>query len=288
MDDASPPPRGRVLAFAYDGSLNGDWVAHYAVRFARNTPARTLRLVHVHAGSPEAHLGERIARIAEECKVLGVVLETELVRNPGGDVAASLLELVPLGTTLIAGIRPRPRNRAFLAGSLSARLFDAGRFPVIAVRVNHPGVLGQPGRVLLPIAAHPRAAANALPVLRLLGDDLHDVHVLFVREVSPVRSRILSRDRTESLLAQGRTLAASVEEALRAGLAPHRLGLDSGVVVSDDTQREILLSAGKHRSRLICLGASRRTLPRRLRHGGLIEAVLRDAPSDVAVYRSVD
>lgn len=113
MDDASPHPRGRVLVFAYDGSLNGDWVAHYAVRFARN-------------------------------------------------------------------------------------------------------------------------------------------------------------------------------RQLRAGLAPHRFGLDSGVVVSDDTPREILLSAARHRSRLVCLGASRRTLPRRLLQGSLIEAVLRDAPSDVAVYRSVD
>ena len=40
MDDASPHPRGRVLVFAYDGSLNGDWVAHYAVRFARNRQLR--------------------------------------------------------------------------------------------------------------------------------------------------------------------------------------------------------------------------------------------------------
>ena len=33
-----------VLVFAYDGTLNGDWVAHYAVRFARHTPERRLRL----------------------------------------------------------------------------------------------------------------------------------------------------------------------------------------------------------------------------------------------------
>ena len=26
-----------MLVFAYDGSLNGDWVAHYAVRFAVHT-----------------------------------------------------------------------------------------------------------------------------------------------------------------------------------------------------------------------------------------------------------
>jgi hypothetical protein len=37
-----------VLVFVYDGSLNGDWVAH----FAANTPERRLRLLHVHDRSP--------------------------------------------------------------------------------------------------------------------------------------------------------------------------------------------------------------------------------------------
>ena len=32
-----------MLVFAYDGSLNGDWIAHYAVRFALATPARLCR-----------------------------------------------------------------------------------------------------------------------------------------------------------------------------------------------------------------------------------------------------
>ena len=72
-----------MLVFAYDGSLNGDWVAHYAVRFAANTPARTLRLVHVADAPPESSLDERIARIADESKVLGVALETELAPRRG-------------------------------------------------------------------------------------------------------------------------------------------------------------------------------------------------------------
>lgn len=275
-----------MLVFAYDGSLNGDWVAHYAVRFARNTSARRLRLLHVQSGAPESRLDERIARIDDECKVLGVHLESELVPSRGADVAERLLELVPAGAMVVCGTRTRPRNFALLAGTVSARLLEAGRFPVVAIRVVHPGVLGQPGSVLLPLADRPRSSANVLPMLRLLGGDLRRLHVLFVREVSRLRLRFLGVQAAERLLAGGRAIVASIEDELRAGLASHHFELDSTVVVSSDAPREILLHAGKLRSRLICLAASKRTLPQRLVYGNPIELVLRDAPSDVAVYRS--
>ena len=256
------------------------------MRFAANTSARQLRLVHVQDGASESHLQERITRIADECKVLGVHLETELVPSRGGDVAETLLELVPAGAMVVAGTRARPRNFALLAGTVGARLLEAGRFPVVAIRVVHPGVLGQPGSVLLPIADRPRPSANALPLLRLLGEDLRYLHVLFVRELSRFRFRVLGTRTAERLLTEGRAFVAPIEDELRDGLAPHRFEIDSTVVVSDDAPKEIVLHAGKHRSRLICLAASKRTLPQRLVFGNPIELILRDAPSDVAVYRS--
>jgi hypothetical protein len=277
-----------VLVFAYDGSLNGDWVAHYAARFAANAPERRLRLVHVHEASSASQLEERIARIAAECKVLGVALETDLVAPAGPDVAARLLERVPQGATLIAGTRARQRNSVFLAGTVAARLLEAGRFPVIAIRVVHPGVLGQPGSVLLPLAASPRSTARALFLLRLLGDDLHYLHVLFVHELPRLRHRILTGERARRPLVERRAFVASVEEALRTGLAPHRFQLDSSVVVSGDASREVLLHATKYRSRLICLDASETKSPSRLFYRDPIEQILRDPPSDVAVYRSLD
>jgi nucleotide-binding universal stress UspA family protein len=276
-----------VLVLAYDGSLNGDWVSHYAVRFAANTPTRTLRLVHVTDGASESGLGERIARIADECKVLGVVLETELPPRRGVGVAETLLELVPERATLIAGLRARPRNRAVLAGTVSARLLEAGRFSVVAVRVVHPGVLGQPGSVLLPIAGRPHQAALALPLLRLLGRDLQHLHLLFVREVSGLRFRFMSQEGADELLARGRALVAPIEDELRAGLASFRFQLDSSVAVSENARNEIMLWASKLRSRLIGLGASRRTLLQRVVSGNPVEHLLRDAPADVAVYRTV-
>lgn len=277
-----------MLVFAYDGSLNGDWVAHYAVRFAANTSARALRLLHVYDRTPESHVRERIARIADECGVLGVALETELVARGLADVAARLLDIVPDGATLIAGTRAKPRGLALLAGTVAARLLQEGRFPVITIRVVHPGVLGQPGSVLLPLEPGPRSAANATPLLGLLGADLRRLHLLFVREVSRLRFRLLSGEAAERLLAEGRAMVAPIERDLRARLTPHSFELDSSVVVSDDVPKEIALAAGRYRSRLICLGASARALPRRLVFADPIEEVLRDAPADVALYWSAD
>ncbi len=275
-----------MLVFAYDGSLNGDWVAHYAVRFAANTPERRLRVVHVHDGAPEVHLAERLARIAAECEIVGVEVESELVPGGRGHVAERLIQAVPAGATLVAGTRARPRGGALLAGTVSAKLLESADFPVIALHVAHPGVLGQPGRVLLPLSRRADPIENAVPLLKLLAHDLHHVHVLFVRELSHLRFRLLGAEAAERLLVEGRAFLAPVEDALRQALASHPFALDSTVVLSDDTPREILLHARRHHARLICLAASRRTLPHRLVYGSPVELVLRAAPADVAIYRS--
>lgn len=278
-----------MLVYAYDGSLNGDWVAHYAVRFAATTPERRLRLLHVHDGHPADDLSQRIARIADECALAGVELEPELHPAAGRTVADRLLALVPpgAGTMLVAGTRTRARNLAFLAGTVSARLLAADHCSVVAIRVVQPGVLGQPGRVLLPVAGHPRGARHALPLLRHLAPDLRQLHLLLVHELSRLRFRVLRPERARRLHDEGQAYVARVESEVRAALAPHELGLDASVVISDDAPKEILIFAAKLRSRLVCLGASERSLPQLWAFGNPIEQVLREAPCDVAVYRSV-
>ncbi len=277
-----------MLHFAYDGSLYGDWLAHYAVRLAAHSEERRLHLVHVRDASRTNGVLERIDRIRDECRVFGVTLEPELVS--GADrVAEVLLERVPSGAEhlLVCGTRARARNLAFLAGTVSARLLARGRCSVVAFRVVSPGILGQPGRLLLPFAGHPRGASFAIPLLRRFGADLEQLHVLFVREVSRLRFRALSAQAAEGLLAEGRAFALRLEQELRDALG-EGFELDASVVVSDDLPKEILVHAGKLRSRLICLGASERSLPERLVYGNPIEVILRDAPCDVAIYRSID
>ncbi len=191
-------------------SASSGW--HYAARFASNAEDRRLRLVHVHDGSPALHLPERIERIAEECRRLGVTLEPELhVRGAEGGGRAAHRGLVPPGreTTLVCGTRARPRKLAFLAGTVSARLLEAARFRVVALRVVQPGVLGQPGRVLLPLAERAAGAAHALPLFRLLGGDLRRLHVLFVRELSRLRFVCVEPlEALEGLLENGRAFVA--------------------------------------------------------------------------------
>ena len=205
----------------------------------------------------------------------------------GRGVTEVLLERVPPGkdTLLVTGTRARPRNMALLAGTVSARLLAKGRCSIVAVRVVHPGILGQPGRVLLPLAGHPRGASHAVSLLSLLGADLVQLHVLLVREVSRARFRILSAEAAERLMADGRAFVGRVEDELGAALDLSSVIVDASVVVSDDVPKEILVAAVRHNERLICLGASERSFPERLFYGDPIEQILRDAPCDVAVYR---
>ena len=119
-----------MITFAYDGTLNGDWVAHYATRFAANEPDRRLRLLHVREEAAASTAIERlIAAIGAECALLGVALEPEVHSADDKGIAARLLELAPIGpdALLVCGTRARPRNFAFLEGTVSQRLLQAGR-----------------------------------------------------------------------------------------------------------------------------------------------------------------
>lgn len=271
-----------MLALAYDGSVNGDWVAHYATRFATRTAHRRLRVLHVHAGEPEAHVLAGLARIDEACKREGVALERELLSRGGGTVADRISGALPGEATLIAGTRARARRMALLAGTVTAELMASSSLRVVALRVVHPGVLGQPGRALLPVGE--RGAEDALPLLRLLGPDLRRLHLLHVKEVSRLRFRLLSQRGAARLAAEAERVVADAERTLAAALGAAAPALEASAVVSDDAAKEILIHAGRHRSRLVCLGATRDTLPGRLIVANPIEQVLREAPCDVAVY----
>jgi nucleotide-binding universal stress UspA family protein len=279
-----------MLVFAYDGSLNGDWVAHYAVCFAAAMPGRQLRLLHVYDEQPVAELAPRIARIAEECALLGVELQTELQARAHASVVERLMARLPRDpdTIVIVGTRSRPRDRAFLAGTVAAALFAVAPCGVIAMRVLHPAALGQPGRVLLALTGEPRAARQAFPLLRILGPDLRQLHLLIVRELSRLRFRLLRPTSGQRLLNVGHRVTQQIEEELRTALAAHPHLLDTTVVVSDDAPKEILACAARLRSRLICLGTAASALPRRLHYGHPLERILRETPCDVAVYRTIE
>lgn len=272
-----PAPPARELVFAYDGSLHGDWVAHYAIRFAASRTPRRLRLVHV-AGDPPTALPAQLDRIAAECAVLGVALTAEVVDRGGADVPARLLAVVPPGAIVITGTRARPRARGFLGGTASARLLTAERIGVIALRIVQPGVLGQPNRVLLPVIDGAPVAARVLPLLRLLGADLERLHVAHLRARSALRTRLTSAEGQQRLLATDARHLAAIEQALARGLAPLAPHLDGSLAVTADLAREIALVAARHHARLIALDAA---------GDAPLERILQLAPADVAIYRGL-
>lgn len=270
-----------VLAFAYDGSLHGDWVARYALRFAAHTASRRLRVIHVtvddeHAAAVPAGL----ERLATEAARIDVVVEPDLVPPGGGDVASRILDAAGRDATIVTGTRAR--GRALLARTVSARLLAARRAPVIALRVVHPGVLGQPGRALLPVMARPGFAAAALPLLRLLAPDLERLHLVAVCAVARLRARWQPAVATRHLLTAAHERLDAAERELRAGLGAAAPPLDATVVIAADPAHELALQTARHRARLIALDAD---APR----GAHLtpEAVLRAAPADVAVFRTL-
>jgi hypothetical protein len=273
-----------MIHFAYDGSLNGDWVAHYAVRFALATPERRLRLLHVRDAAVGPTLDERLARIDEECAQLGVTLEREILAGDGGDVGTRLLARLPDDprALLVAGTRWRPRGQSYLAHSVTARLLAHARGTVLGVRVANPGFLGQPGRMLLPLAADLPRLGAALPLLRVTAPDLRELQLLVVRPLSRLRLRMLGAEAASRLLAEDRLLAAELETELRAELAVPDCHLDATAVLCEDEAPEILAVARRFHSRLIAVEARHHAaIPG---NAPMLERLLANPPCDVIVF----
>jgi nucleotide-binding universal stress UspA family protein len=278
-----------MLVFAYDGSINGDWVSRYAVRMALRAERGTLHAVHVEDGGvAPAELTQKLDRVRRECEEAGAGFTSQTLPLRG-TVDRTLCEAVEhgAGSFLVCGTRARSGARGYLAGTVSERLLRAHPCHVAALRVVQPGLLGAPQRLLLPMAGHPRGIDSATPLLRLLAPDVRQAHVLRVMSVRRGTFRRLSTDTLRRLRRRGREYVQHVEDQIvaRVGLDPKTL--DAFVRVSDDWANQIVIHASQYKSQLICVGASERTLAERFFYGNPLERLLRNAPCDVAVYRGV-
>jgi nucleotide-binding universal stress UspA family protein len=278
-----------MLFFAYDGSINGDWVSHYAIRLAAHRDDRILKLVHVDDGTiSRDDLEAKLGRIEQVCARAGVSLETH--REPRqDDVLGALETLVPQGreSYLVCGTRVRSGKRGILSGTISEQLLRAVRFNVLAVRVVQPGLLGMPRSLLLPVSGHPRGFQSGLPFLRLFAADVAHLHILLVQRVGRFRFRRLSYDRAERLRETGRAYCQRIERELAEQLGLGDALMDAAAVVSDDVPKEIVIYANQTKSQLIYVGASERNLTQRFLYGNPVEQLLREAPCDVAIYRGL-
>lgn len=277
-----------MLWLAYDGSLNADWLSHYAVHFARHLPSRSLRAVFVDDGSlSAAELDARLAFLEQECELGEVTLARERIAL-AGSVARTLIEHIPAGqqSYLVCGTRVRQRNLSLLTGTVSEQLLAARRFNVLALRIVQPAIVGVPHHLLVPVMGHPRGFASGLPFLRLLAPSLQSLHVLMVESKPPGRTRYANGVGEGGDLEPALDYVRRIQQELRVVL-PATVHVDGAVVRAPDPPAELVLAAKQHRSQLIYMGASERHLARRLFGGAPYEAVLKHAPCDVGIYRGV-
>jgi nucleotide-binding universal stress UspA family protein len=276
-----------MIHFAYDGSLNGDWVSRYAIRLAAASGAGLLRVVHVPDGSiGREDLSSRLARMEEEATSHGVSLDVA-IGSPSRDVLTALHRLLPRGPDHLAvcGTRVRARRRRFLTGTISERLLDQHRLPVVAIRVVQPGLLGNPRSFLIPLSGSRAGIAAAWRFFRLF---LHDAETVSLLRVMHPRAFPLAGlfGRSERMLREaGWALLREVMAELPKQLQRHDFHLDGRVIVSPDWPHEIVVQANALHARLLLLGASGRTLLRR-RLADPLERILRRTPCDVAICRS--
>jgi nucleotide-binding universal stress UspA family protein len=279
-----------MLHFAYDGSINGDWVSHYAIRLASHCADRTLRLIHIREASTSAgDLETKLHRIGRECQRAEVALDAR-IETLRRNVLDSLDSLVPPGpeSYVVCGTRGRPRKRAMLSGTISEQLLRDGRRNVLAIHVVQPGLLGLPRSLLLPVSGHPRGFRSGIPFLKLFAPDVTRIHILFVAQVARWRFRVLSQQAAERLTRRGHAYIARVEREIDEQLQLGRSVTDVNVAVSDDVPKEIIVFTNRVKTRLIYMGASERSLRERFFYGNPIEQVLRNTTCDVAIYRGVE
>ncbi len=279
-----------MICLAYDGSINGDWIAWYAVTMAAHDPERRLRILHVATGefAPD-DMRAKIGEIERRCRAADVAAEIAIVPS-SGDVARDLIAHVDGGanTVMICGARVRGGGRGYLSGTVSERLLDDPGFEVMAVRVVQPGLLGAPRRFLFPVAGDPAGLRAGMDLLRRFTPIVEHVHLLHVVMVKRIVFRRLRREHVSRLREKGWRNIERIEADLlaRTGLAADTLGVD--VIVSDDWAHETVIAAGRHKSQLILLESPRRKGPGGFFYGDPVEVTLRDAPCDVAVYRGIE
>lgn len=279
-----------MFFFAYNGSITGDWVSHYAVQLAAVHEDRQLNLLHVRDGNTrEVELDAKLQRLATECEQARIELACHIL-EPDDSVLKAILSGVPRGPEhyLLCGTRIGQSKRGILSGTTSEQLLRCGRCNVLAVHVVQPGLLGLPRRLLLPTAAHSHDFSSGFHFLQLFVPQVSCLQIVSVVQVGRWRFSRMSHATTERLRLTGCEHCKLVERDISKQLGVSDQMMDAHVVVSDDVPKEIVIVANKTKSRLIYMGASKRNLTERFFYGNPVEQVLRDSTCDVAIYRGVE
>lgn len=270
---------------AYDGSLNGDWIARYALHLAKGSETRRLTVLHVEdaniSGEP---LHTQLTKLEELGKSLGVAVEVQILPMHDG-VFGGLCPNLPNDpdSIVLCGARANAGRRGLLTGTISERLLCDTSVNVLAIRVLQPGLLGAPRRMLLPLPES-GDVSPALPYLRPFAPGLTRLDILRLAVLSHRRFNNLTDAKAGRLRHDAEALIAKAEDVVAAETSVPRATLDSHIRVTDDWSKQVAVEAGRYHSDLILTAMSDRRTPFGYAHP--IEELMRIAPCDVAVYQS--
>ena len=276
-----------MIILAHDGSLYGDWVARYALRFAAVETDRTLLLLHVLDGRIEPHLTEfRFKALANEAAGTAVTVHSELL-PVGKSVYRTLRQAIPLDpeALLVCGTRVKPRRQAFLTGSVAEPLLRTHQCPVLAVRVVQPGLLGLPHDLLLPLAGHQAGLDRLWPVFRRLAPQLRKAYFLQAIQVTQLAQAHASLGRKAQLRQNGEFYLDRFIAELETRITTPSFSVERRVLLTGDWAHQVLVEASRLKAQMLLLGASERSLAQRVFHGQVLERILRETPCDVGIYR---
>lgn len=282
-----------MIHLAYDGSVNGDWVAWYALNLARRDPDLQLRVIYINTDEIKAdEVRAKAADLETECVDAGVEMLLDIVPSsgPGADcIFRDLLDQVSATpkTLLVCGARLKAGGSGYLSGTVAEKLLRDKSFSVIAVRVAQPGLLGAPRRFLVPVAGDREGFLMGADILKRFGPDVVRIDLLRVMMIKHRLFRRLLNNQAEKLREKGWASLLGLDAELSALTGVEDWKIDANVVVSDDWAHEVIIAANRHKSGLILMEASQKGLRSQFVYGNPIEVVLRDTPCDVAIYRGV-
>ena len=277
------------IYLAYDGSINANWIARYAIRMAVNHPEKKLHIVYIEdAEVPTPELNTSVKQIEIEARAVGVDANLELCPMHNG-VFGGLAEHIPPGpqTFVICGARVKKGRRGFLAGTISEQLLSARQYNVMALRVVQPGLLGLPRDVLVPVSGDLGGLHDGLSMLELMLRDIHRVHLLNIVEAKRSPFRLLSPADSRRQRTEATAYVREVESELLKRLDLDPESVDSHVGIAKSWSTEAILQASRLHVGLVFVEAPRDSLVRRFLFSEEVEQLLGQSPCDVAVYRGV-
>ncbi len=270
------------IVLAHDGSTHCGWVGRYAVHLAQNSGGRLLCLHIDEETDDKGVLDEGIGHLLDIAARAGV--PASCVHEPCArgvaETITAFMRTLP-GALLVLGLRAREDGRGLLAGTISETLLDHADHDVLAIRVTAPGLLGDAKHILYALSQNPNSARKGRQLLRLFAPR----RVSLLTVVQPVLGHLANPTTADMkrLWSIGSTFLSGVHEQLRETL-PETI-LETTVRVAADWTGETLRHASRVDAHLLLVGATERSLPRRLVFGTPLERLLHDAACDVAVFR---